>query len=92
MPTCADNCPQTPNRPQDDFDEDATGDACENGPVAADIDQSGRVDGLDLAHLARAFGRRCEQSGYSAATDLDRNCTCDGDDLARLAAAFGGNP
>ena len=92
VPTCADNCPNTANRPQDDFDGDGTGDACETGAVAADIDRSGRVDGLDLARLARAFGRRCEESNYTAASDLDRNCVCDGDDLARLAAAFGRNP
>ncbi|HEX5044790.1 MAG TPA: MopE-related protein [Candidatus Polarisedimenticolaceae bacterium] len=92
VPSCADNCPNTPNRPQDDFDGDGTGDACETGAVAADIDRSGRVDGLDLARLARAFGRQCAESNYAAAADLDRNCVCDGDDLARLAAVFGRNP
>ena len=92
VPTCADNCPSTPNRTQDDFDGDATGDACETGAVAADIDHSGRVDGRDLAFLGRAFGRQCQQSQYQASSDLDRNCVCDGDDLARLATVFGRNP
>jgi hypothetical protein len=92
VPNCADNCPQTPNRPQDDFDEDATGDACETGAVAADIDRSGRVDGLDLARLARAFGYQCAEANYTPASDFDHNCICDGDDLARMAAVFGRNP
>ncbi len=92
VPNCADNCPQTPNLAQDDFDSDATGDTCETGAVAADIDRSGRVDGLDLALLARVFARQCGEASYAAASDLDRNCICDGEDLARLAAAFGRNP
>jgi hypothetical protein len=92
VPDCADNCPRTPNRAQEDFDQDATGDACETGAVAADIDRSGRVDGLDLALLARAFGHQCEEPSYSPASDFDHNCICDGDDLARMAAVFGRNP
>jgi hypothetical protein len=91
VPSCADNCPATPNRVQEDFDGDGTGDACEGAVVAADIDRSGRVDGRDLAIFAHAFGRACAQSNYTAASDLDRNCVCDGDDLARLAAVFGRN-
>jgi hypothetical protein len=91
VPTCADNCPATPNRLQDDFDGDATGDACETGAVAADIDRSGRVDGRDLAILGHAFGRQCQENDYQPSSDLDRNCVCDGDDLARMAAVFGGN-
>jgi hypothetical protein len=92
VPNCADNCPQTANRPQDDFDGDGTGDACETGAVAADIDRSGRVDGLDLARLARAFGHQCGETSYAPASDFDHNCICDGDDLARMAAVFGRSP
>lgn len=84
-----DNCPTVSNPGQQNFDGDPYGDACETGALLADIDLSGRVDGLDLARLGRAFGASSGQPRYDAAADLDRNGTIDGADLALLAAFFG---
>ena len=79
-------------RPGRISDGDATGDACETGAVAADIDRSGprrRAGSGDAGPgLRPAVLRRVN---YTAASDLDRNCICDGEDPARLAAAFGRN-
>jgi glucose/arabinose dehydrogenase/PKD repeat protein len=84
-----DNCPTVANASQTDFDSDGFGDACENGTILADRDLSGRVDGVDLATLGRAFGSAAGDPAYDAAIDLTRDGTIDGDDLALLAAAFG---
>jgi hypothetical protein len=86
--TC-DNCPVSWNEGQGDFDEDGVGDACEAGIVLADSDNSGRVDGLDLALLGRAFGSVFGEPNYDATVDFDRNGTIDGADLALLAAQWG---
>jgi len=86
---CFDNCENTSNPDQDDFDMDGLGDACEVGPSLADIDISFRVDGFDLASLARAFASSCGDLDYAAEADLDRNCVVDGADLALLASQFG---
>jgi dockerin type I repeat protein/thrombospondin type 3 repeat protein/matrixin len=84
-----DNCPTTRNSNQADFDGDGIGDACETGARLADIDLSGRVDGLDLARLGRAFGAAAGVPRYDAAADLDRDGQVDGADLALFAAQFG---
>ncbi|MFQ5669961.1 MAG: dockerin type I domain-containing protein [Acidobacteriota bacterium] len=56
---------------------------------ATDIDASGRVDGFDLALLARAFGATFPDLRYEAAVDLDGSGAIDGIDVARLADRFG---
>ena len=58
-------------------------------PRRVDVDRSGRVDGFDLAILARSFGRGRGDERYSAAADVDANGFVDGSDLAILAARFG---
>ena len=58
-------------------------------PRRVDVDRSGRVDGYDLAVLARAFGSRKGGRFYSAAADVDASGLVDGSDLALLAARFG---
>ncbi len=72
-----------------DYDGDLIGDPCETGPTLADADLSGRVDGFDLARLARAFGSVSGELRYDATIDFDRDGDVDGDDLAILAAHFG---
>ncbi len=58
-------------------------------PRRVDLDRSGRVDGYDLAILARAFGSGRGDPTYSAAADVDASGVVDGSDLALLAARFG---
>ncbi len=58
-------------------------------PRRVDVDRSGRVDGYDLAVLARDFGRREGDESYSGRADIDANGLVDGADLALLAARFG---
>jgi hypothetical protein len=89
VPDCRDNCVQVSNFFQQDFDRDGMGDACENGLRLCDIDRSGRVDGLDLAALARTFGQGCADQGFDRRADLTRDCQVDGEDLAVLASLFG---
>ncbi len=89
VPDCADNCPSAVNPLQNDFDGDGMGDTCETGVRLCDVDHSGRVDGFDLAILARSFGQSCTDAGYQAEADLTRDCSIDGEDLAVLAAQFG---
>ncbi|HJQ98871.1 MAG TPA: thrombospondin type 3 repeat-containing protein, partial [Candidatus Polarisedimenticolaceae bacterium] len=87
-----DNCPAAANSNQADFDGDGFGDACETGALRADIDQSGLVDGTDLAALGRAFGSASGDARYDARADLDRDGQVDGSDLSLLASSFGQNP
>jgi len=86
---CLDNCPVLANPEQRDYDYDGTGDSCETGTALADADRSGRVDGVDLAQLARSFGSTCGAAVYDPATDFDRDCTIDGTDLSMMAPHFG---
>jgi hypothetical protein len=85
-----DNCPGVANENQADSNHNGLGDACE-APAAlvADIDQSGRVDGFDLARLGRAFGSHTGNANFDPSADLDQNGVIDGADLALLAAEFG---
>ncbi len=58
----------------------------------ADVMGDGRIDGLDLAYLARAFGMNLSSNPdeiWWQEADLDVNGIVDGDDLALLAASFG---
>ncbi|HEX5041891.1 MAG TPA: MopE-related protein [Candidatus Polarisedimenticolaceae bacterium] len=89
---CADDCPQLANPDQRDFDGDGMGDACETGVRLCDVNHSGRVDGIDLAALGRAFGRSCGQDAYARNVDFTRDCRVDGDDLALLGSLFGRSP
>jgi len=54
-----------------------------------DVDGDGRVDGVDLVLLARAFGATRGSSRYDRDADLDDSGTVDGQDLAILASNFG---
>ncbi|HEX4824807.1 MAG TPA: dockerin type I domain-containing protein [Candidatus Polarisedimenticolaceae bacterium] len=83
-----DNCPFVANESQADSNHNGIGDACEAG-TTADIDGNGRVDGLDLARLGRAFGSSTGEAKYDAAADLDHNGQVDGADLAILTSQFG---
>ncbi len=56
---------------------------------AGDIDQSGRVDGVDLVTLAHAFGARAGEQRYNRPADLNGDGIVDGNDLAILASNFG---
>jgi hypothetical protein len=60
---------------------------CQN----ADMDEDGRIDGLDLAFLARAFGldENIDPDPWWHKADLDGNGMVDGNDLALLAVNFG---
>ena len=84
-----DNCPGVANEGQADSNQNGIGDACEGGPAIADVDRSGRVDGLDLARLGRAFGASAGQARYDAAADLNHDGQVDGEDLSILTAQFG---
>lgn len=87
---CDDNCPLVANAPQEDFDGDGLGDSCETGPVLADIDNSGRVDGFDLALFGRAFATAPTDPNYDPRADLDRDGDVSGMDQATLANDFAG--
>lgn len=57
--------------------------------LEGDIDRDGRVDGIDLVLLSRAFGFSIGNPRYDGTADLDSNGTVDGTDLAILASRFG---
>lgn len=59
------------------------------GESYGDIDSSGRIDGLDLALLAHAFGSAEGEARFLETADLNGDGVVDGEDLARLAAWFG---
>lgn len=61
-------------------------------PRRIDVDGSGRVDGFDLALLARAFGSNAEDPLYLMDADIDADGLVDGIDLALLASRFGRPP
>jgi N-acetylneuraminic acid mutarotase len=99
-----DNCPDTVNPTQDDYDGDGLGSSCEIGALLVDADLSGRIDGLDLARLARNWARvrfvstvvsECEPPALTENPEFDRTVDfnsdgrIDGDDLAEMATFFG---
>jgi len=84
-----DNCPDIEDPLQRDFDSDGIGDVCESGSEAADVDNSGRVDGFDLARLGRAFGSISGEVRYDRTVDLNRDGWVDGLDLDSLGQQFG---
>ncbi|MBZ5639234.1 MAG: hypothetical protein LAO51_10845 [Acidobacteriia bacterium] len=96
-----DNCPDVKNPSQADYDGDGIGDACEVPLMNADADLSGRVDGLDLSRLGRAWAtslltRTCVpptfqevNPNFDKAVDFNQDGKVDGDDLAFLAQFFG---
>jgi hypothetical protein len=53
------------------------------------MDQSGRVDGLDLVQLALLFGSRRGDVRFRPTADLNNDDSVDGQDLAILSANFG---
>jgi acyl-CoA thioesterase-1 len=58
-------------------------------PLPGDVDEDGRVDGVDLVLLGRSFGATAAQARYIAEADFNRDEVVDGDDLAVLAMNFG---
>jgi lysophospholipase L1-like esterase len=54
-----------------------------------DVDESGRVDGVDMIVLARAFGSSTGDLRFWRPADINGDGSVDGDDLAILAANFG---
>ena len=57
--------------------------------LVGDIDDSGRVDGVDLVLFARSFGAEVGEVRYLEEADFDSDGTIDGEDLAVLASGFG---
>ena len=57
--------------------------------IEGDIDKDGRVDGVDLVILARAFGTSKGEARFEIGADFDENGSIDGGDLAVLATNFG---
>lgn len=57
--------------------------------LTGDIDQDGRVDGIDLLRFARRFGTRFGDTLYSTTADFNGDGVIDGQDLAVLASNFG---
>ncbi len=57
--------------------------------LPADLDESGRVDGIDLVTFARSFGADRGDENYLREADFNNDRTIDGADLAVLASTFG---
>jgi len=57
--------------------------------LQGDLNGDGRVDGMDLVHLALHFGALQGNPDYDATSDLNADGRIDGLDLAILAASFG---
>jgi lysophospholipase L1-like esterase len=57
--------------------------------IQGDVDEDGRVDGVDLVLLARSFGATANQVRYLPEADFNHDDVVDGDDLAILASNFG---
>lgn len=55
----------------------------------ADLNRDCRVDGRDVAVLARVFGQRSNQFAFDTDADVVRDDVIDGEDLAAIAADFG---
>lgn len=61
----------------------------ESFAVVCDLDGSGRVDGIDLSIIGRAFGAGEGDPRYIGSADFDRNGVIDGEDLAIFSFYFG---
>jgi len=55
----------------------------------ADPTGDGEIDGIDVLHIAVAFGSSFGHPRWNAAADMDGDGIVDGDDLALVAAGFG---
>ena len=69
VPDAEDNCPEVPNRSQEDFDGDGMGDACDD-----DIDGDGVANDEDLCPMTRGPKLVDPDTGCS----LVQLCPCDG--------------
>ncbi|MFQ5720234.1 MAG: putative Ig domain-containing protein [Acidobacteriota bacterium] len=54
-----------------------------------DLDGSGRIDGFELARVARDFGLSSTDPLFDPVLDFTRDGTIDGDDLGSLSVVFG---
>lgn len=59
------------------------------GALPGDVNQDGRVDGMDLIRFGRSFGSQRGDSRYNPNADFNADGSVDGVDLAVLAANFG---
>jgi lysophospholipase L1-like esterase len=59
------------------------------GALPGDVNQDGRVDGMDLIRFGRSFGSLRGDNRYNANADFNADGSVDGTDLAVLAANFG---
>ena len=80
------------NVPGNELALDYTYTATAGNGSGGDIDRSGRVDGADLAVLAKSFGVGRRDRRYDFAADIDASGFVDGFDLAVLSQAFGSAP
>lgn len=90
---CADLSGDSPeicaNTQDDDCDGASDENGCVSGASVSDTNGSGRVDGFDLAELARAFNARIGSPLFAPSLDLDKNGIIDGDDVDLLGRNFG---
>lgn len=59
------------------------------GALPGDVNQDGRVDGMDLIRFGRSFGSQRGDNRYNPNADFNADGSVDGVDLAVLAANFG---
>lgn len=59
------------------------------GALPGDVNQDGRVDGMDLIRFGRSFGSLRGDDRYNANADFNADGSVDGVDLAVLASNFG---
>ena len=81
------------NPAQQDSDGNGMGDACQNFPADANVDDTGssqgRIDGSDLFVLARSFGACQGDAAFDARVDLNPDGCVDGIDLAFMTSVWG---
>jgi len=59
------------------------------GALPGDVNQDGRVDGMDLVRFGRSFGSQRGDNRYNPNADFNADGAVDGTDLAVLASNFG---
>jgi hypothetical protein len=82
---------KTANDVCDGIDNDCDGTADNPSCADYDVDGNGRIDGVELAWLGRAFGQ-CDanpQAQWWHAVDYNHDGCVDGDDLVVLANLWG---